>query len=193
MISENHHLTIDTESTQVDSVSSMSKTGCYHAHLETGSHIRFQQHQQHQQHHHQHPHHRRLLNPEYCQKPFSRSRSRSPCKASTHRPGQEGYDTLEADHDGISPNALAQKLELLVEADPFSQQRDPAELQRENEERLQDIIARLDKNASEQDPLDLDVSETIVVDDQSPQLNPALLKDHRTLQQHHGNANIRHS
>ncbi len=193
MVSENHHLTIDTESPQVDAGRSISRTYHHHTHIEVGSHTHFQQQTLPQQHHqYHHPHHHRLLNPGYQQKQFSRSRSRSPFNGSTPAHQQEDRRTAEMMYDGISPNALAQKLELL-EAGQSHLQRDSAELQQKSREVLQDIMERLDKNANEQDPLDLDVSETTLPQEESQQLNPALLKDHRTLQQHHGNANIRHS
>ncbi|CAO3574343.1 unnamed protein product [Mortierella alpina] len=132
---------------------------------------------------------------EYQHRQGPRSRSRSPYSVSPHSDGQDNRQhTPEALRDGVSPDALAQKLELL-EADQSRAQLDPAELRRKNEELLQDIIERLDKNVSEQDPLDLDVSDTTTtfLQGESQQLNPALLKDYRTLRQHHGNANIRHS
>ncbi|KAF9945637.1 hypothetical protein BGZ70_003698 [Mortierella alpina] len=193
MVSENHHLTVDTEFAQVDSECSVVRTHRHHTQFKMGSQMRSHQQQQQQQRYPPHHHYRRL-DPEYQHKQGSRSRSRSPYRASPHRHEQDGRrHTPEAFHDGVSPDALTQKLELL-EADQSRLQMDPAELQRKKEELLQDIIERLDKNVSEQDPLDLDASDTTtLLQEESQQLNPALLKDHRTLRQHHGNANIRHS
>ncbi|KAF9975899.1 hypothetical protein BGZ75_000383 [Mortierella antarctica] len=197
MVSENHHLTINTKSAKVDGTSLIARTHHHHTHIEVDSQMRSQPPPlPQQQHHHHRHHHHRLLNPEYQHKSFSRSRSRSPYSASPHRHAQEDCrHTAKEFFDGVSPDALAQRLEFLEAGQSHLQSNPAAELQRKNEEMLQDIIERLDKTISEQDSLDLDVSAetTTLLQEQNHQLNPALLKDQRTLQQHHGNANIRHS